>query len=77
MVVIATKTDIKKERECEPIEIKKWAETEKGNVQFLASASEQFWSFDSWHVTRSLSIGKRAWVGRVYYKGPWHTPVSY
>ncbi|KAM7447867.1 NF-kappa-B inhibitor-interacting Ras-like protein 1 [Porites harrisoni] len=29
MVVIATKTDIKKERECEPIEIKKWAETEK------------------------------------------------
>ena len=47
MVVIATKTDIKKERECEPIEIKKWIETEKGNVQFLASASEQFWSFDS------------------------------
>ena len=47
MVVIATKTDIKKERECEPIEIKKWAETEKGNVQFLASACEQFWSFDS------------------------------
>ena len=42
MVVIATKTDIKKERECEPIEIKKWAETEKGNAQFLASACEQF-----------------------------------
>lgn len=42
MVVIATKTDIKKERECEPIEIKKWAETEKGKVQFLTSASKNF-----------------------------------
>ena len=68
MVVIATKTDIKKERECEPIEIKKWAETEKGKVQFLASASKNFWSFDSWHVTRSLSIGKRAWVERYITK---------
>ena len=47
MVVIATKTDIKKERECEPIEIKKWTETEKGNVQFLALASKNFCGFDS------------------------------
>ena len=45
MVVIATKTDIKKERECEPIEIKKWAETEKGNVQFLSSAQRKVLKF--------------------------------
>ena len=31
MVVVATKADIKNERECESIVIKKWAEAEKGN----------------------------------------------
>lgn len=30
MVVIATKSDIIKERECDSILIKKWAEAEKG-----------------------------------------------
>ena len=79
MVVIATKADIKKERECEPVEIKKWAETEKGNVvQFLASSSVKFWSFDSWYVTRSLSNGKRAWVGRYIAKalGTHQSPIK-
>ena len=30
MVVIATKADIKNERECQSLVIKKWAEAEKG-----------------------------------------------
>ena len=34
MVVVATKADIKNERECESSVIKKWAEAEKGILTF-------------------------------------------
>ena len=35
MVVIATNADVKNERECESIVIKKWADAEKGSVKFV------------------------------------------
>ena len=35
MVVIATKADIKNERECDSVVIKKWAEAEKGTVAYF------------------------------------------
>ena len=34
MVVVATKADIKNERECESSVIKKWAEAEKGILSY-------------------------------------------
>ena len=34
MIVVATKADIKNERECESSSIKKWAEAEKGIVSY-------------------------------------------